>query len=282
MQRYFSIKKDYFNNEPLYNGTQYDFGVSYYRVTNDIYSPYSYDESPLTVITVTPQSPKPGTKYENNFGDYIIANHVAGSSAAELKAMIVDPNKTTGNTFEIVFKNVNGKLSYDLANLSTGKTILSDQTNLSGDEDYLVTDGFILKIKNNLNKPLAENDVYRFTSPTLIVNSQLSESDINRINVFPNPYYGGGRNEFSKYDKHVTFTHLPQRAVIRIFNLAGQLVRKLEKDSPEQFFSWNMLTEKNFQIPSGLYIAHIELPDFGKVKILKMAIISEEFIPDHY
>jgi len=282
LQRFISIKKDYFNNVVLNNGSQYDFGVGYYRVANETDSPYSFDESPLTVITVTPQSPKPGVKYESNFGDYVTANHVVGSSTAELKAMIVDPNKTTGNTYEIVFKNVNGKLLYDVANLTTGKNILFNQTNLNGDEDYLVTDGFILKIKNNAGNPLTNNDVYRFTSPTRIINSTLNERDINKINVFPNPYYGDGMNEFSKYDKHVTFTHLPQRAVIRIFNLAGQLVRKLEKDSHEQFFRWNMLTEEYYQVASGLYIVHIELPDFGKVKILKLAIISGEFIPDHF
>ncbi len=282
LQRFISLKKDYFNNVPLYNGTQYDFGVSYYRVTKDTYSPYSFDESPLTIVTVTPQSPKPGVKYENDFGDYVAVNHISGSSAAELKTMIIDPNKTTGNTYEIVFKNISGKLLYDIANLTTGKTILLSQTNLNGDEDYLVTDGFILKIKNNLNHPLTENDIYRFTPPTMIINSKLNESDINKINVFPNPYYGDGRNEFSKNDKHVTFSHLPQRAVIRIFNLAGQLVRKLEKDSPEQFLRWNLLTEEYFQVASGLYVVHIELPDFGKIKILKLAIISEVFIPEHF
>ena len=43
-----------------------------------------------------------------------------------------------------------------------------------------------------------------------------------------------------------------------------------------------MLNKDNYQIPSGLYIVHIELPDFGKVKILKMAIFTEVFIPDRF
>ena len=103
-----------------------------------------------------------------------------------------------------------------------------------------------------------------------------------KINVFPNPYYGSNSNEFNKYDRHVTFSHLPNRAVIRIFNLAGQMVRILEKDSPDQFLRWNMLTENNFQIPSGIYIIHVDMPELGKTKILKLAIFTEAFIPDSF
>ncbi|NJD21859.1 MAG: hypothetical protein FIA82_04205 [Melioribacter sp.] len=282
LQRFISIKKNYLDNEPLYNGTQYDFGVSYYRVTNDTDSPYSFDESPVTTVTVTPQSPKPGVKFQNKFNDIITAQHVSGNSLAEVNAVIIDPTKSTGNDYEVRFESVNGKLSFEITSLTTNKTILSNQTNFGGDENYLVSDGFILKVKNDSNKPLTENDVYKFTMPGVNISSTLGENDINKINVFPNPYYGDGGNEFNKYDKHITFSHLPQRAVIRIFNLAGQLVRKLEKDSPDQFYRWNMLTEENYQVASGLYIAHIELPDFSKVKILKLVIISEEFIPDHF
>ncbi len=127
-----------------------------------------------------------------------------------------------------------------------------------------------------------ENDVFRFTTPKVVYDEKLAIDDIEKINVFPNPYYGAYKNEFNKYDRHVTFSHLPQRAVIRIFNLAGQLVRKLEKDSPDQFLRWNMLNEDYYQIPSGLYIVHIELPDYEKSKILKLAIVTEVFIPDRF
>lgn len=280
IQRFISIKKDYLKEIPLNNGSDYDFGVSYFRLADDYYFPYGYIESPISIVTVKPQSPKPGVRYESKFGDLINARHIAGNSAAEVNALILDPTGLTGNDYEISFKTTNGKTVFNLTNITTNKSLLINQANLSGDNDFLVTEGFILRVKDNSATPLSEKDIYRFTTPKVVYDEKLAIDDVEKINVFPNPYYGAYKNEFSKYDRHVTFSHLPQRAVIRIFNLAGQLVRKLEKDSPDQFLRWNMLTENYFQAPSGLYIVHIELPDFGKTKILKLALFTEVSIPN--
>ncbi len=279
IQRFISIKKDYLNEIPLNNGSDYDFGVSYFRIANDADFPYGYVESTISIVTVKPQSPKPGIRYENKFGDLITAKHISGSSSVEMIAMIVDPTKVTGHDYEITFKRTS---KFNLTDITTNKPLLVNQSNLWGDNDYLVTDGFILKVNFDWRKMPDENDVFRFTTPKVVYDEKLAIDDIEKINVFPNPYYGAYKNEFNKYDRHVTFSHLPQRAVIRIFNLAGQLVRKLEKDSPDQFLRWNMLNEDYYQIPSGLYIVHIELPDYEKSKILKLAIVTEVFIPDRF
>ncbi len=282
IQRFISIKKDYLNDILLNNGSDYDFGVSYFRIAKEADFPFGYVESPISIVTVKPQTPKPGVRYESKFGDLINSVHTAGSSTAEVNALILDPSGLTGNEYEISFNVVNGKTVFNLANITTNKILLTNQVNLSGDNDFLVTEGFILKVKDNLAKPLSEKDVYRFTIPKVVYDEKLAVDDIGKINVFPNPYYGGNRNEFNKYDRHITFTHLPQRAVLRIFNIAGELVRKLEKDSPDQFLRWNMLNENNYQVPSGLYIVHIELPDLGRSKILKLALFTQEYIPDNF
>jgi hypothetical protein len=279
IQRFISIKKDYLNEIPLNNGSDYDFGVSYFRIANDADFPYGYVESTISIVTVKPQSPKPGIRYESKFGDLITAKHISGSSSVEMIAMIVDPTKVTGHDYEITFKRTS---KFNLTDITTNKPLLVNQSNLWGDNDYLVTDGFILKVNFDWRKMPDENDIFRFTTPKVVYDEKLALDEIEKINVFPNPYYGSYRNEFNKYDRHVTFSHLPQRAVIRIFNLAGQIVRILEKNSPDQFLRWNMLTESNYQIPSGLYIVHIELPDYGRSKILKLAIVTEVFIPDHF
>ncbi len=282
IQRFISIKKDYLNEIPLSNGSDYDFGVSWFRIANDYYFPYGYVESPISIVTVKPQSPKPGVRYESKFGDLITARHIAGTSSADVNALILDPSGMSGNEYEVSFKIVEAKTVFNLTNLTTNKILLTNQANLSGDSDFLVTEGFILKVKDNSAKPLSEKDIYRITTPKVVYDEKLALDDIEKINVFPNPYYGGNRNEFNKYDRHITFSHLPQRAVIRIFNLAGHLVRKLEKDSPDQFIRWNMLTESNYQVPSGLYIVYIELSDLRRTKILKLVLFTEEYLPDHY
>jgi len=282
IQRFISIKKDFLNEIPLNNGSEYDFGVSRFMVADDINYPYGYVESPLATITVKPQTTKPGVRNESKFGEIVNARHQAGNSLAEVTALILDPGSLTGDEYEIIFKSLNGKMSFDLKNITTDKILLSNQFNLSGGNDFFVTEGFILRVKDNFLKPLLEGDIYRLTMPGVLYDEKLAADDIEKINVFPNPYYGGNRNEYNKYDRHVTFSHLPSRAVIRIFNLAGQMVRKLEKDNPDQFLRWNMLSEAYFQVPSGIYIVHIDMPELGKYKILKLAIFTENFTPDMF
>jgi len=67
---------------------------------------------------------------------------------------------------------------------------------------------------------------------------------------------------------------LPGKAVFRIFNLAGVLIRKLEKNDDSQFFRWDLKNRNNIPVASGVYIVHIELPELGKIKILKVFIVQ--------
>jgi hypothetical protein len=81
----------------------------------------------------------------------------------------------------------------------------------------------------------------------------------------------------------VTFTHLPQEAIIRIFNLAGVQVREIRKSSASQFERWDLANESGLPVGSGLYIAHIEMPGLdGAVKILKVAVVQEQQILDRF
>ena len=72
---------------------------------------------------------------------------------------------------------------------------------------------------------------------------------------------------------------------IRIFNLAGQLVRTLDKDDPTQFLRWDLINHATFPVASGMYIAHatLTLPSGGEVtKVLKFAVIQEQEILNSY
>lgn len=137
-------------------------------------------------------------------------------------------------------------------------------------------------IRINYTKPISTDDKYTFTAPSVINSTDLAKEDVEQINVFPNPYYGVNPQEINKYQRFVTFTHLPQKATIRIFNLAGQLVRTLRKDSPEQFQRWDLNNESSLPVASGIYIVHVDMPDLGKTKILKVAIIQEQQVLDRF
>jgi hypothetical protein len=100
--------------------------------------------------------------------------------------------------------------------------------------------------------------------------------------VFPNPYFGFNKLETDNYNRFVTFTHLPQKATIRIYNLAGILVRTLMKSDNSQTMQWNLQNEAGLPAAAGMYIVYLDLPGVGSTKILKLAIIPEQEFLHHY
>jgi hypothetical protein len=138
----------------------------------------------------------------------------------------------------------------------------------------------VLKIFSN--KVLTKDNVFTLVAPSVVTDLELAKEDVEEINVFPNPYYGVNPQELNKYQRFVTFTHLPNKATIRIFNLAGQLVRTMDKDNADQFFRWDLMNQDNLPVASGLYIVHVDMPDLGKVKIIKAAIIQEKQVLDRF
>jgi hypothetical protein len=126
-------------------------------------------------------------------------------------------------------------------------------------------------------------DIYSFRpGAASYANTDKAKDEIDQINVFPNPYYGVNTEELNKYNRFVTFSHLPTKATIRIFNLAGVLVQTIEKDNLDQFQRWNLANGNGLPVASGLYIAYIEMPDLGETRILKLAIIQEQQILDRF
>jgi hypothetical protein len=125
-------------------------------------------------------------------------------------------------------------------------------------------------------------DKYLFNTKGQSFSTDLAKSQVDQINVFPNPYYGVNTEELNKYNRFVTFSHLPAKATVRIFNLAGVLVKTIQKDDPGQFLRWDLQNNSGLPVASGLYIAYMELPDLGTTKIVKVAIIQEEQILDRF
>ena len=123
-------------------------------------------------------------------------------------------------------------------------------------------------------RPNVVADVFSFTTAGQygIDNTENQVADVEKINVFPNPYFGGNTEEITGLQHFIRFTHLPEECTIRIFNLAGELVRTLEH-TETQFEEWNMQNEWDIPVASGMYIAHVDCGALGE-KVLKMAIIT--------
>jgi hypothetical protein len=151
-------------------------------------------------------------------------------------------------------------------------------------EDYL-GNGLPIgnKIKIVTNKPNTAADEFTFSTkaPTLD-DKALAKKQVEKINVFPNPYYAHNPSATDRFDNYVTFTHLPQKAEIRIFNLKGVMVKKLEKDNTKQFQQWDLTNESDLPVASGIYIAHVELPDLDETKVLKIAIVQKKQILEYF
>lgn len=126
-------------------------------------------------------------------------------------------------------------------------------------------------------------DVFTWTAPAVTNDAAVAQADIGLVNVFPNPYYGVNTEEVNKYQRFVTFSHLPNDADIKIFNLAAVMVRHIVKSSTSQFERWDLNNDSGLPVGSGLYIVHITMPGLGgATKILKLAIVQEQQILDRF
>ena len=68
---------------------------------------------------------------------------------------------------------------------------------------------------------------------------------------------------------------MPDVATIRVFTLNGTLIKTIKKNSPGvATISWNLVTEYNLPIASGLYLIHITVPEVGET-VLKFAVIKK-------
>ena len=148
---------------------------------------------------------------------------------------------------------------------------------------YFPPVGTVIKFTNN--KPITPG-VTTFVVNTanyapVVGNMTLAKTQASQINVFPNPYFGFQPLETTRYTRFVTFSHLPQKATIRIFTLSGQMVRSFSKDDPSQFFQWDLKNGVGIPVASGVYVVHIDLPDVGTTKILKLSVIQPQQILDH-
>jgi len=131
-------------------------------------------------------------------------------------------------------------------------------------------------------KPITPDDIFTFKAPAVLEGKDLAKEAVEKINVFPNPYYAFNPQATNRFDRFVTFNHLPKKATIRIFDLGGTQVRKLEKNDDSQFMKWDLKNESGLPVASGIYIAHIDMPDLGKTKVLKIFIVQADQIIQYY
>jgi hypothetical protein len=123
-----------------------------------------------------------------------------------------------------------------------------------------------------VSSPLNGNfPMYQFNTNDLVPKNYDQNSAQNamaKINIVPNPYYGHSAYEKTRIDNIIKIINLPVKCKIRIYTLAGTLIRTIEKDNDQTFINWDLKNDKNVTIASGLYIFHVDAPGIGE-RILK-------------
>jgi hypothetical protein len=134
--------------------------------------------------------------------------------------------------------------------------------------------------------PADEYDVWDFstTSATGVTSGVVdpdfglakTRGDLERIRVVPNPYLTRSAYELDQFNRIVKFINLPATCTVRVFTLAGDLVRRLDKDDANtSVLEWDL--ENEFQLPvgSGIYVYHVEAPGIGN-HFGKMIVFNEK------
>ncbi|MFW9997776.1 MAG: hypothetical protein ACFFD4_37395 [Candidatus Odinarchaeota archaeon] len=145
----------------------------------------------------------------------------------------------------------------------TVDTALTDPNPEIGDKITIIT-----------NKTITANDKYTF-STTAGSYSQVNKKDLSQITTVPNPFVVSSVYEIGAFgtEKEVQFHFLPPQCTIKIFNIAGDLIRTIEHTNGTSIEKWNLQSYNQQEVAFGVYIYHIDAPGIGE-HIGKMAVIK--------
>ena len=138
-------------------------------------------------------------------------------------------------------------------------------------------DKFIIKT----SKPFMSGDYFSFSTKPYSTDGALAKSQLSDIKVVPNPYIAADKwepknlNYTGRGERRIEFTHLPAKCTIRIYTMAGALIKTLYKDSgpTNGGLFWDLVTEDGMDAAFGIYIYHVDAPGVGE-HIGKFALIK--------
>jgi hypothetical protein len=115
------------------------------------------------------------------------------------------------------------------------------------------------------------NDKFTFATSTAGATQALTNADLERVKVVPNPYlvsslyepeFGALRREPVRVLK---FNNLPSRCTIYIFSMAGDKVQTIEHDSDNGTETWNLRASGGREIAPGVYLYLVKTDNAEKL-----------------
>jgi len=125
------------------------------------------------------------------------------------------------------------------------------------------TDYYFAVTSYAVNTSASENRVLESPLKAVTVRPQRLTSAVtpSMVRAVPNPYLAHSTYEQNQFARRIRFVNCPAQCTIRIYNLAGQLVRTLTKNDPStSVVDWDVQTENRLPVGSGIYIYHVESP----------------------
>ncbi|MBI3195189.1 MAG: hypothetical protein HYZ34_12105 [Ignavibacteriae bacterium] len=103
-------------------------------------------------------------------------------------------------------------------------------------------------------------------------------SKLGEVLVVPNPYrggeyyvngegYEGSESNWTPYKRMVRFIHLPSKAFIKIYSLAGEVITSIQHDDAHGNITgqhdFNLFSESGRPLANGIYVFTVE-SEYGK------------------
>ncbi len=130
-------------------------------------------------------------------------------------------------------------------------------------------------------KPFRTGDSFVFSMKAAQTDEEKAKEELQNIAVVPNPYICGAvwekrhLNQSGRGERKIDFIHLPATCTIRIYTVAGDLVKTLDHSNAvtDGSQSWDLVSDDGMDISFGYYVYHVESPGIGD-HIGKFAVIK--------
>jgi hypothetical protein len=124
---------------------------------------------------------------------------------------------------------------------------------------------------------------YSFSTTSIATSKQnvdKQSSDLDLINVVPNPYYGYDDYERNQLDNRVKIVNLPGKCTVTIFNMSGTMIRQFVVDKTniveprgstdkinteaQTSIDWDLKNFAGIPISGGVYLIHVKADGLGE------------------